>query len=190
MTVHSASKFLNGHSDIVAGVLTGSKERIARIMESEFMTLGAIISPHDAWLMMRGLRTLKLRVEQSAATGQKIAEFLQHHPKVEQLFYPFAGENPQLELAKKQMCGCPGMMTVALKTDQMEQAEAFCDSLERFLLACSWGGYESLAFPICALYDSQNYDNVAVPWNYVRLYIGLEDPELLIADLEQALGKI
>lgn len=189
MVVHSASKYLGGHSDIVAGILCGSKERIDRIFESELMTLGGIISPHDAWLMIRGLRTLKLRMDRVSSSGEKVAEFLENHPKVEKVFYPFSKSNPQYELAKKQMSACAGMCSVLMKVEKMEQVEKFVNGLQRFLIACSWGGHESLVFPACALYDSQNYDNPGLPWNLVRFYIGLEEPEALIEDIEQALNK-
>ncbi|PCJ87313.1 MAG: cystathionine beta-lyase [Flavobacteriales bacterium] len=190
MVVHSASKYLNGHSDVVAGVLCASKERINKIFASEFMTIGGIISPHDAWLMLRGLRTLHLRVNRSAESTEKVVEFLENHPKVEKVFWPFLKHHPQYELAKKQMCKCGGMFSVLLETEKIEEVEQFCDSLKRFLLACSWGGHESLVFPIAALYDSQNYDNSELPLNLVRIYIGLEDPEVLIEDLSNALATI
>ena len=190
MVAHSASKYLGGHSDLVAGVLCGSKDRMAGIMDSEYMTLGGIIGPQDAWLMIRGLRTLRLRVERSASTTKKVVAFLEGHPKVEKVNYPFLESNPQYELARKQMKDCGGMFSIVLKTDDLDAIEKFCDGLKRFLLACSWGGHESLLFPICALYDSLNYQHKEVPWNLIRIYIGLEEPEELIADLEEALAQI
>ncbi len=192
MVVHSATKYLSGHSDVVAGVLCGTRERINKIFASELMTFGGILSPHDAWLMLKGMRTLQLRMERSASSGKKIVEFLQNHPKVEKVYYPFSKENLQYELARKQMCDCGGMFSVLLKTEKMEQVELFCNNAKRFLLACSWGGYESLIFPACTLYNSQNYDGSSnyLPWNLVRIYIGLEDPEVLIEDLEKAMALV
>lgn len=184
--VHSASKYLNGHSDVVAGVVCSSKERIAKIFAEEYMTIGSIISPHDAWLMLRGLRTLELRVNRSAQTAQKVADFLENHPKIEKVFYPFTKSNPQLELAKKQMKQGGGLVSVVLKTENVEEVERFCNSLKRFLLATSWGGYESLIFPLCALKASKSFES-PLPGNMVRLYIGLEDENVLIEDLKQAL---
>lgn len=190
LVVHSATKYLNGHSDIVAGVVCGSKEMIGRIFASELMTYGSIISPNDAWLMIRGLRTLPVRLEKSNENAAKVVEFLENHPKVEQVIYPFSKSFPQYELAKKQMKGCGGLFSVLLKADSIAQVEVFCDSLKYFLLACSWGGHESLAFPSCALLTSQSYDNPHIKWNMIRFYVGLEDPAVLIADLKQALDKI
>lgn len=190
MVVYSGTKYFNGHSDVVVGVLCGSKERISSIFASELMTLGAILSPHDAWLMIRGLRTLDIRLNRSADSAQKIVGFLEKHPKVEKIYYPFSVQNPQFELAQKQMCRCSGMFSIQLKTKDMKQVEDFCNSLKRFLIACSWGGHESLLFPACALYSSQNYENTYLPWNLVRLYIGLEEPGVLIEDLEKGLEKV
>lgn len=190
ITIHSATKYLNGHSDVVAGVLCGSKEMIDRIFASELMTIGSIISPNDAWLMIRGLRTLPLRLERSDKTAMQVVEYLENHPKVDKVLYPFSKNFPQLELAKKQMKGCGGLFSVFLKADKLEEVEAFCNSLQRFLLACSWGGHESLIFPSAALISSRSYDNPLVNWRMIRFYVGLEDPELLIADLEQAFEKM
>lgn len=190
ISLHSASKYLNGHSDIVAGVLCASAERIDKIFGSEFMTLGGIIAPHEAWLMLRGLRTLEIRVERSSASTLEVVEFLENHPKVKTVHFPFSKNHPQYELAKKQMKACGGLFSIELNAADMASMERFCDAVEYFQLACSWGGYESLLFPVCALYDSMNYDNPEIPWNLARIFVGLEDPKTLIADLEQALEKV
>jgi cystathionine beta-lyase len=190
LEAHSATKYLNGHSDIVAGALMGSKKRIRAIMQSEFMTLGAIISPWEAVLMLRGLRTLPLRLEKSNENGQKIVAFLSNHPKVEKVYYPFSPQFEQFELAKKQMTGCGGMFTIQLKTNDLAAVERFCNHLKMFLLACSWGGYESLAFPMAALQSSLNYDQNSLAPNIIRFYAGLEDANDLIADLSAALDVI
>ena len=189
MVTHSGTKYLNGHSDVVCGVLAGSKTHMRQVMSKEFMTLGAAPSPHDAWLLMRGLRTLELRVNRSADNAEKVAHFLASHPKVSEVFWPFLASHPQHALAKKQMKRCGGLISVRIKTDDVSGVERFCDALKRFLLAVSWGGYESLQFPICALAGPSGYQG-EMPWDLVRLYVGLEDPALLIADLEQALGKV
>jgi len=189
MVVHSASKYLNGHSDIVAGVLCASKQCIDKIFAEEVMTLGGIISPNDAWLMIRGLRTLELRVNRSSESAKKVADRLAKHPRIEKVYYPFLENNSQLALARKQMKQGGGLLSVLIKADKTEQVERFCDNLKRFLMACSWGSYESLVFPVCALRASKSFEN-PLPYNLVRIYIGLEDPDLLIADLEQALDTI
>ncbi|MGQ0828730.1 MAG: trans-sulfuration enzyme family protein [Bacteroidota bacterium] len=189
IVIHSASKYLNGHSDVVAGVVCSTKARIMKMMAEEYMTIGSIISPHDAALMLRGLRTLEIRVNRSAESTKKVADFLENHPKIKQLNYPFSSKNPQLALAKKQMKQGGGLLSIVLNVEKEEQAEKFCDNLKRFILATSWGGYESLVFPMCALAASKSFEN-PLPWNLVRLYIGLEDVDLLIEDLKQALDKV
>ncbi|HEX8515109.1 MAG TPA: aminotransferase class I/II-fold pyridoxal phosphate-dependent enzyme [Bacteroidia bacterium] len=189
LVLHSGSKYLNGHSDVVCGVVCGSRDRIMKMMAEEYMTIGSCISPHDAALVLRGLRTIELRVNQSAASAKKVAHFLENHPKIKQLHYPFSASNPQLPLAVKQMKQGGGLLSIVLNAENEAGVERFCDSLERFTMATSWGGYESLIFPLCALAASKSFEN-PLPWNMVRLYVGLEDPELLIGDLDQALNKI
>ncbi|MFY9310595.1 MAG: aminotransferase class I/II-fold pyridoxal phosphate-dependent enzyme [Bacteroidia bacterium] len=189
MIVHSATKYLNGHSDVVAGALCGTKERIRKIMVEEYMTIGSIISPQDAALLLRGLRTLEVRVKRSSESTKKIIQFLEQHPKVKQVYYPFSESNPQSALAKKQMTGCGGLFSIVLNAENTSQVENFCNALRYFLMAASWGGYESLIFPVCALAASKSFEN-PLPWNLVRCYVGLEDADVLIADLKQALDKV
>lgn len=189
IVVHSATKYINGHSDVVAGVVASTKERISKMMAEEYMTIGSIIGAHDAWLLIRGLRTLELRVNRSSSSAQQIAEWLEQHPKVEQVLYPTLKSNPQYDLAMKQMKQGGGLLSVKLKAKSVSEMEKFCDSLKCFLIATSWGGHESLVLPICALKASTSLSS-QLPWNMVRLYIGLEDPEMLVSDLKQALQKL
>ena len=189
MVAHSATKYLNGHSDVVAGVLAGSHERIRRVMSKEFMTLGACPSPHDAWLLVRGLRTLPLRMERSADNAEKVARFLESHPRVKRVHWPGLESHPQHALARKQMKRVAGLMSIELDAPDAAAVERFCDSLKRFLIAVSWGGYESLQWPVCALQGPSGY-YTDLPFTMVRLYIGLEDPQSLITDLEQGLARM
>lgn len=190
IVMHTGTKYLNGHSDVVNGVICGSKEMIRKIFQTEIMTLGNIIGPHDAWLIIRGLRTLELRVKRSFESATKIAHWLESHPKVERVLFPFLPSFPQFELAQKQMTGCGGLLTIFLKTDSMERVEAFFNRLKRFLFAVSWGGHESLLVPMAAFYNIEGRDNPPYPFTLVRLYIGLEDPDWLMEDLEQALEAV
>ncbi len=187
LSVHTCSKYLNGHSDVVAGVLSGSKAMIKKIFESEFMTLGGIISPNDAAMVIRGLRTLELRLERCSQSALKIASWLEKHPKVEKVVHPHLPSHPQYDLAKKQMQKCGGLFSIYLKTDSIKKVEAFHRKIKRFLLAVSWGGHESLLLPFCAFYGIPGRPDTTIPWNLVRIYIGLEDPDWLIEDLEQAM---
>lgn len=188
IVVHSATKYLNGHSDVVVGVLAASKKIVRQIFESEFMTLGGIISPQSASLVIRGLRTLELRMERSNASAQKIINFLEKHPKVEEIIHPFHSSFPQHELAKRQMRGTGGLFSIILKADEVAQVENFFKKLERFLLAVSWGGHESLVLPFCAFHGMEGKESESTTnWRLVRFYIGWEDPDWLIEDLARAL---
>jgi cystathionine beta-lyase/cystathionine gamma-synthase len=192
MVAHSATKYLNGHSDVVAGALCASEKILRDVFRGPYMTCGAILAPHDAWLMIRGLRTLPIRMERIASTAQRILDFLEAHAKVEKVYYPHAASNPQFALAQKQMRGASGLMTLQLRVEDVAAVERFCNSLKRFLMTVSWGGYESLMFPVCAVYPAGTPLHVAggLPLSLVRLSIGLEEPEILIADLERALAAI
>jgi cystathionine beta-lyase/cystathionine gamma-synthase len=187
IVVHSGTKYINGHSDVVVGVLCGSSAMVKKIFESELMTLGGILGPHDAALVIRGLRTLPLRVQRSNDSAQALIKRLDGHPKVEKIWYPFHHDFPQLELAKRQMRGCGGLFSVQFKTDTPEKMEAFVHRLERFLMAVSWGGHESLMMPTIGFYNIPGRANPPLPWTFVRFYIGLEDPDWLWEDLERAL---
>ena len=187
IVVHSGTKYINGHSDVVCGVLCSNKKMIRKIFESEFMNIGAIISPGSASLILKGLRTLELRMKRSHESAFKIVEWLENHPKVEKVNFPFAKSYPQLSLAKQQMSGCGGLFSVVFKTNEIENIEKFSDSLERFLLAVSWGGHESLIIPMAAFFNRKGYPDPTVPFSMVRFYIGLEDPDWLLEDLEKAM---
>ncbi len=194
LVAHSATKYLNGHSDVVAGVLCGSKNVIREVFQGPYMTLGAMLSPHDAWLLIRGLRTLPLRMRQIAATTARVIEFLQTHAKVERLWYPHDAGDAQYELSQRQTSGASGLLSFTIRCDSTLAVERFCDALQRFLMTVSWGGYESLLFPVAAVYPTDTRVAASragqVPVNLVRLSIGLEEPEVLIADLAQALDRV
>ncbi|MBV6405808.1 MAG: aminotransferase class I/II-fold pyridoxal phosphate-dependent enzyme [Flavobacteriales bacterium] len=189
LVAHSGTKYLNGHSDVVCGVLAGSAAHMRQVMAREFMTLGAVPGPHDAWLLMRGLRTLELRVGRSADSAERVARFLEAHPRVRKVHWPGLESHPQHALARRQMRRCAGLMTIDLDAPDEAAVERFCDHLRRFLIAVSWGGHESLQWPVCALKGPSGY-YTELPFTLVRLYIGLEDPAVLIADLENALARM
>jgi cystathionine beta-lyase len=190
IVMHTGTKYLNGHSDVVNGIICASKEMIRKIFQTEIMTLGNIIGPHDAWLIIRGLRTLELRVKRSFESAMKVAQWLETHPKVERVLFPFLPSFPQYDLAQRQMTGCGGLITTYLKTDSIEKIEAFFNRLQRFLFAVSWGGHESLVMPMAAFYKIIGRETPAYPFTLVRFYIGLEDPDWLMEDLAQALEVV
>ena len=187
IVVHSGTKYLNGHSDVVCGVLCSSKKIVRHIFETEFMNIGGIISPQSASLIIRGLRTLELRVQRSNDSTMKIIKWLESRPEVIKVNHPFSKDYPQKALAKQQMTGCGGLFSVNFKTDSIEKIEKFTDALQRFLYAVSWGGHESLVIPIAAFYNQPGQDDPDFPWNLVRFYVGLEDPDWLIEDLGNAM---
>ncbi|MBL7776174.1 MAG: aminotransferase class I/II-fold pyridoxal phosphate-dependent enzyme [Saprospiraceae bacterium] len=190
IVLHSGTKYLNGHSDVVVGVLCASKAMVRKIFESELMTLGGILGPHDAALVLRGLRTLPLRVQRSDTSAQYLIGRLDQHPKVERIWYPFHASNPQLALAKRQMRGCGGLFSVQFRTDSREKMERFVHCVRRFLMAVSWGGHESLFLPTIGFYDIPGKTPPALPWTFCRFYVGLEDPDWLWEDLNQALEEL
>ena len=192
MVAHSATKYLNGHSDVVAGALCGSEKIMREVFRGPFMTCGAVLSPHDAWLMIRGLRTLQIRMQRIAQTAQQVLAFVEGHSRVERVYYPTAASNPQFRLGQEQMRGASGLLTLQLRVDDVAGVERFCNTLQRFLMTVSWGGYESLLFPVCAVHPATApiASGGSLPLNLVRLSIGLEEPDALVADLEQALAEI
>lgn len=190
LCVYSATKYFNGHSDVVAGVITGHKPLIDSIFKSELMTIGAILSPHDAALILRGLRTLPLRLQQVQKTTATVVSYLENNPHVAKVLYTGSPNFSQYTLAQQQMSGHGGLFTIYLKTTEIPKIEAFCDALKRFILATSWGGHESLIFPAVVLITSTNYQSPSLDPAMIRFYIGLEDADVLIADLEQAFSKL
>jgi cystathionine beta-lyase/cystathionine gamma-synthase len=188
MVCQSATKYIGGHSDVVSGVLTGSRELIKRIFDHEFMNIGPSLSPHSAWLLIRGLRTLPLRMQRSYETTKIITEWLAAHPAVDQVIWPFSPDFKQGDLAKKQMLGCGGMFSFVFKEPSVQKIEAFCNRLQHILMAVSWGGHESLIIPSIAGVKLVDYDTGNPRHQLIRMYVGLEDADYLIKDLEQALA--
>lgn len=190
MSLQSATKYIGGHSDVVAGVLTGTKKMMSKIFNSEYLTAGNGISPFNAWLLIRGLRTLPIRLQAISQNTRTILEFLKTHPKVESVIFPFDESFPQYELAKQQMQGACGLVSFYLQVAKVEDIVTFCESLQHILMAVSWGGYESLIIPGCASVKPEQYDITKKGQRMLRLYIGQEDPSYIIQDLQQALNNI
>jgi cystathionine beta-lyase/cystathionine gamma-synthase len=188
LVVHSASKYLGGHSDLVGGVCCGSKKLIDAIFQNEFMTLGGIMSPFAAWLFLRGIRTLPLRMEHISKSTIRIISYLEKHPKVSKVYYPFASGNLQNNLARKQMVKGSGLFSIETVTMDTSAIESFCNKLKYFSLAVSWGGHESLVIPAFIFSDpGQPY---FLKDNMIRFSIGLEATEVLITDLDNAMREL
>lgn len=190
LSAQTATKYIGGHSDIVAGVLTGSKTLIKRIFEREFMNIGPSLSPHSAWLLIRGLRTLPLRLQRSFESTKVITAWLKQHPAVDKIMWPFDANFKQSALAHQQMQGCGGLFSFTLKKSSMQKIETFCNGLQHILMAVSWGGHESLVIPTVATIAKDDYDPANERHQLIRMYVGLEEADYLIKDLEQALSKL
>lgn len=190
LSLQTATKYISGHSDTLGGVLTGSKQMMERIFNSEYMTVGSGISPFNAWLLIRGLRTLPARLDRITASTKKVVDYLKQHPKVESLLFPFDESFPQLQLAKQQMTGACGLLTFVIKANHIQQIEKFCEGLQHIFMAVSWGGHESLVIPKCSSIQPANFNAANKEHRMIRLYVGLEDPEYIIKDLDQAFEKL
>ncbi len=190
LVLQSATKYIGGHSDTVAGVLSGSSQIISKIFNSEYLAIGSGIQPFNAWLLLRGLRTLPIRLAKSTATAFKVVAFLKDHPLVEEVLFPFDPDFKQYDLAKKQMKNGGGLLTFVMKVNSLKKIEMFCENLKHILMAVSWGGYESLIIPKCAGVRPENFKVDSKDHRMLRLYVGLEEPDYLIADLQQAFATI
>lgn len=191
LVAHSATKYLNGHSDVLAGCLIGSESKMREIFQGPYMSLGAILSPHDAWLLLRGLRTLPARMRQISETTAAVVDFLAEHPRVSRLHYPQHRDYPQASLTQTQLKASNGLLSIELNVPDIAAIERFVNGLRRFLISASWGGYESLVFPVCGVRDWASLQAPSsVPLNLVRLSIGLESADVLIEDLAQALRAL
>jgi len=190
LVLQTATKYIGGHSDVLGGVLSGSHVRIKKIFDSEFLNTGSGIQPFNAWLLIRGLRTLPARFDRITNTTNEVIKFLKQHPKIEAVIFPFDESFPQYELARTQMTGACGLFTMVLKASSKAQIVKFCESLQHILMAVSWGGHESLIIPKCTGITNEEFDAADVKHRYARMYVGLEEPEYLIQDLEQALDQM
>ncbi|MCW3120395.1 MAG: aminotransferase class I/II-fold pyridoxal phosphate-dependent enzyme [Chitinophagaceae bacterium] len=190
LAMQTATKYIGGHSDTLGGVLSGPHAMIKKIFDSEYLNIGSGIQPFNAWLLIRGLRTLPARLDRITRTTREVLEFLKTHPKVEGVIFPLDESFAQYELARSQMKGACGLMTVILKTKNRDAIVKFCESLKHIMMAVSWGGHESLVIPKCAGIPAGEFDGNNKEHRYVRLYIGLEEAGYLIADLDQALAAV
>lgn len=190
LVAQSATKYLGGHSDLMAGVVTGNRELLKKIFNNEYMNVGASLAPQNAWLLLRGLRTLPIRMEKISKNAETVISYLENHPKVSQVLHPFSEKNTHLALAKRQMKKCGGLFSIVLAGADLHKIETFCNSLNHLIMAVSWGGYESLVFPACAAIDKADFDPSNKRHVLIRIYIGLEEPEYIISDLDQALSLV
>ncbi|RUO59940.1 cystathionine gamma-synthase [Pseudidiomarina marina] len=192
IVMHSATKYLNGHSDMVGGIaVVGDNDELVEKMLFLQNSVGAVAGPFDSYLALRGVKTLALRMKHHNEAALKLAQWLEAHPQVEKVIYPGLPSHPQHELAKKQMSGFGGMISILLKGD-LDKARRFLEAVEIFALAESLGGVESLiehpAIMTHASIPKENREKLGILDNFVRISVGIEDLDDLIADLDRALS--
>lgn len=192
IVMHSATKYLNGHSDMVGGIaVVGDNPELIEKMKFLQNSIGAVAGPFDSYLALRGVKTLALRMRHHNAAALELAQWLEQHPQVEKVIYPGLASHPQHELAKRQMSGFGGMISILLKGD-LEKARRFLETVEIFALAESLGGVESLiehpAIMTHASIPKENREKLGIWDNFVRISVGIEDLDDLKADLDRALN--
>jgi cystathionine beta-lyase/cystathionine gamma-synthase len=192
LIMHSGTKYLSGHSDLICGVVAGRAELIAKILSTR-ITLGNCMDPHAAWMLVRGLKTLAVRVQRQNENALRVAEFLSSHAKVHRVHYPFLKNHPQLAVARSQMAGGGGMVSFEVEGTG-EDARRLTESLRLFTLAPSLGGVESLvSIPVLTSHLTlapEERRKIGVTEQMIRLSVGIESAEDLIADLEHALEAV
>ena len=193
IVLHSMTKFINGHGDVVAGMLVMNDDELFTKVRGCLLYHGGTIDPHQAWLVHRGLKTLGIRVERETENAMKVAEYLENHPKVAWVLYPGLKSHPQYAIYEKQMTGAGAVMSFEVKGG-LEAGKTIMNSVELFTLAVSLGGIESLiqhpASMTHAGVSKENREASGITDGLIRISVGIEEFEDLKADLEQALAKI
>jgi len=193
IVIHSATKYIGGHGDTIAGLVIGKKELIDNLRAQILRDFGAVISPLNAWLLLRGLKTLPVRMDRHCSNALEVAKFLSFHPKVNWVSYPGLTTHPQYELAKRQMNNFGGMVTFEVKGGR-KAGEKLMDSVGLITLAVSLGDCDSLiehpASMTHSTYSTEELEEVGITEGLIRLSVGLEDPSDIIMDLKLALKKI
>lgn len=185
IVVHTASKYLAGHSDVMAGAVIASAPIMEQLFYRSYLLLGGLLAPFDAWLLLRGLRTLPVRLAQHEADGLAVAGFLSSHRSVARIHHPALGADR--ELFERQSVGYTGLFSFELMAEDIAGISAFVDRLERFKIGVSWGGVESLVIPAYRGTNDEALRGQGIPRGLIRLSIGLEGAEALIEDLSVAL---
>jgi len=193
IVIHSATKYLNGHGDVVAGIVCGSFEMINEIKMTTLKDIGATMSPHDAWLIMRGIKTLPIRMDRHCSNAQTVAEFLEAHPMVSSVYYPGLKSHSGHKFIGKQMKAAGGVIAFELNTD-LAGGTAFIDQMQLFSIAVSLGDAESLIQHPASMthspYTPEERENAGISDSLIRISVGLENVEDIIADLTQSLEKL
>ncbi|MGI2165037.1 methionine gamma-lyase [Shewanella oncorhynchi] len=193
LVVHSATKYLNGHGDVIAGIVCGSEEQLLKVKYEILKDIGAVISPHDAWLILRGLKTLDVRLQRHCDSAQRVAEFLAEHPSITHVYYPGLKSHQGHKFIGQQMKRAGGVIAFELAAN-LEEAMAFVGYLKLFSIAVSLGDAESLIQHPASMthspYTPEARAAAGIGDNLLRISIGLEDCDDIIADLNQALARL
>jgi cystathionine beta-lyase/cystathionine gamma-synthase len=186
LVIHSCTKYLGGHSDLTAGAVIGKKEHIDTIRDFSHQLLGAVLAPDSAWLVIRGLRTLPVRMMQHQKNVMAVLDYLHQRNDIDNICHPLLGNANQLTLLSTQMYGVSGLFSFELKNGNFQKVKTFIDSCHIFKPGCSWGGYESLIISPNRGYNEQAILADGMAGGLIRVSVGQESPEILINDLEQA----
>ncbi|MEO3735239.1 methionine gamma-lyase [Shewanella baltica] len=193
LVIHSATKYLNGHGDVIAGIVCGSEEQLHKVKYEILKDIGAVISPHDAWLILRGLKTLDVRLQRHCDSAQRVAEFLAEHPSINRVYYPGLPSHPGHKFIGQQMKRAGGVIAFELAAN-LEEAMAFVGHLSLFSIAVSLGDAESLIQHPASMthspYTPEARAAAGIGDNLLRISIGLEDCDDIIGDLNQALARL
>ncbi|MDT3296980.1 methionine gamma-lyase [Shewanella sp. SP2S2-6] len=193
LVIHSATKYLNGHGDVIAGIVCGSEEQLHKVKYEILKDIGAVISPHDAWLILRGLKTLDVRLQRHCDSAQRVAEFLAEHPSINRVYYPGLASHQGHKFIGNQMKRAGGVIAFELAAN-LEEAMAFVGHLSLFSIAVSLGDAESLIQHPASMthspYTPEARAAAGIGDNLLRISIGLEDCDDIIADLSQALARL
>jgi len=189
IVIHSLSKYIGGHSDSVGGAIIGNSDIINNIFENGHQSLGSVISPFNAWLTLRGLRTLPIRMKQFDESIRYVLDSIKDDPRIEKIYHPYLAQGNQKEIADKYLTGYGSLFGLDFNDKDFDKLKVFVDSLQLISIGVSWGGFESLALPSYTGSNGAKLEERHLPISHVRLYVGLEDPQSVVEDLEQAMSK-
>lgn len=192
ISLYSATKFIGGHSDAIGGLAVANKDLIEKIKDETLVDMGGVMSPFNAFLFLRGLKTIAVRMDRHAENAMRIAKYLDEHPRAEQVFYPYLPSHPQYELAKKQMTGGSGLLAFNIEGGR-ENGSKFLNNLNLLCVAVSLGSVNSLiehpASMTHSTYSPEELKQAGIPEGLIRLSVGIENVDDLIEDIDQALNK-
>lgn len=189
IVIHSMSKYIGGHSDIVGGAVIGNQDIVDDIFEHGHQALGAVSSPFNSWLALRGLRTMPVRMAHLSKAIVTLLDGLTTDSRIKKIYHPYVGNAQQRELADTYLTGYGSLFAIDLVDDDFDKLKIFVDALEVMSVGVSWGGFESLVLPAYKGNNLANLQERGLPASHIRMYLGLEDPTSILADIKQALDQ-